>query len=1029
MKNLILLNLYMNLEYKDKYLKYKKKYFQLKQQLGGALTSEVTDFLKKKKEARIRKKKRKKNKSPLLQTAIAQQRVLSQPQITYESDSVENLQQAKEKIVRPKTEQRTYATVVGNTNNSLSNIKGDAIESVLITIEELENRKPTKFIKVKDKKKIYVYDKISGFTVALDLHPEDKEAQKTKRRAIGSGSVKTIKNGKKSDRPTPLQKNLMEAANSRNPKIILENKKMRNKKFVTYVLPEHEYKLFTYNTYIHIFEVKANYGSIKAKFVNHIPKENTIIVQPLKEIEGKIIDENLTEFMLPEETSTQITSSRKLTLDVNKINKDWKIIGYLDSEAKKTVQLPLVANISQVSKEIIEYKNLVKNIRDKFGLERGSEILNKLKNAICSNGRPCFNFTKPEDINDAELVVKYVVKALFDSEAPIDIEDKDKFNSKMHFLLNNGIERIQNVREEPKLLEKRLQERSKNIKKFTEELKTDYTKVGTDLFKKGKDENKITHVVLYNKLTDDYTNLLEIKDESDTFVTVIYKTPEFLKDETGVLKQKTGELNLNISQDRKIKVNYNELNSSYILLKLPLWLGSEGDKKDESILFKYVKERDVKSYQNRNSLYYRMEKIKNKLKDTNMESVDSLLKLLNEDEFYDHFIEISLSIKEICLKIKSKKLDELKEQIINYFKTELSKFLWDKDWENDASIVNYNKKIININEINTWDVDDKPRLAKLKRRIQKFLNKNNRIKPVPEPVPVPEPESEPEPENAQGETRKQIVINRVRKNQREQNKWNQDRLNEVIDEFERTDMTEKELGRRLNQARIQRIQNGGKRSKNYKTMARDWVTDDQKKRNAAARGPKQRKPPDTDFKIVKDWIEYTIVEDFKKHLESINLKKLCENIVESETYSPANLSDTLDVKTKHDKLLNYRKYGAADISKLSKAFTRFKLNDNMSDFEEEVKLILGDKKIINGKSVQVGDGKRSKAYIDLLENNELIKPKDEQKEREVTTPRISRSSSSSSDSDSDSDSSNQFSALTLEEGSINSKYKVKLIKL
>ena len=43
------LNLYMNLEYKDKYLKYKKKYFQLKQQLGGALTSEVTDFLKKKK--------------------------------------------------------------------------------------------------------------------------------------------------------------------------------------------------------------------------------------------------------------------------------------------------------------------------------------------------------------------------------------------------------------------------------------------------------------------------------------------------------------------------------------------------------------------------------------------------------------------------------------------------------------------------------------------------------------------------------------------------------------------------------------------------------------------------------------------------------------------------------------------------------------------------------------------------------------------------------------------------------------------
>ena len=60
MKNLILLNLYMNLEYKDKYLKYKKKYFQLKQQLGGALTSEVTDFLKKKKKPGKKKKSEKK---------------------------------------------------------------------------------------------------------------------------------------------------------------------------------------------------------------------------------------------------------------------------------------------------------------------------------------------------------------------------------------------------------------------------------------------------------------------------------------------------------------------------------------------------------------------------------------------------------------------------------------------------------------------------------------------------------------------------------------------------------------------------------------------------------------------------------------------------------------------------------------------------------------------------------------------------------------------------------------------------------
>ena len=76
------------------------------------------------------------------------------------------------------------------------------------------------------------------------------------------------------------------------------------------------------------------------------------------------------------------------------------------------------------------------------------------------------------------------------------------------------------------------------------------------------------------------------------------------------------------------------------------------------------------------------------------------------------------------------------------------------------------------------------------------------------------------------------------------------------------------------------------------------------------------------------------------------------------------------------------------------------------------------------------DKKRVKDYIELLKSSKLIKPKDEQKERAVTTPRISRSSSSSSsDSDSDNDSRNQFSALTLEEGSINSKYKVKLIKL
>ena len=208
MKYLMYCNLYMNLEYKDKYLKYKKKYFQLKQQLGGVLSQEVKDFLKKKKEARIRKKKREKNKSPLLQTAIAQQRVSLQPQTTYESDSVGNLQKAEEK-----TEQRTYATVVGKTNNSSSNIKGDAIESVLITIKELENRKSTQDSKVKDKKKIFVYDEFSGFTIALDLHPEDIKAQKIGRRAVGSGSKKTrTKNGKKSDKPLKFQKSLLKAA-------------------------------------------------------------------------------------------------------------------------------------------------------------------------------------------------------------------------------------------------------------------------------------------------------------------------------------------------------------------------------------------------------------------------------------------------------------------------------------------------------------------------------------------------------------------------------------------------------------------------------------------------------------------------------------------------------------------------------------------------------------------------------------------------------------------------------------------------
>ena len=230
MKYLMYCNLYMNLEYKDKYLKYKKKYFQLKQQLGGVLSQEVKDFLKKKKEARIRKKKREKNKSPLLQTAIAQQRVSLQPQTTYESDSVGNLQKAEEKTEQPqttyesdsvgnlqkaeeKTEQRTYATVVGKTNNSSSNIKGDAIESVLITIKELENRKSTQDSKVKDKKKIFVYDEFSGFTIALDLHPEDIKAQKIGRRAVGSGSKKTrTKNGKKSDKPLKFQKSLLKAA-------------------------------------------------------------------------------------------------------------------------------------------------------------------------------------------------------------------------------------------------------------------------------------------------------------------------------------------------------------------------------------------------------------------------------------------------------------------------------------------------------------------------------------------------------------------------------------------------------------------------------------------------------------------------------------------------------------------------------------------------------------------------------------------------------------------------------------------------
>jgi hypothetical protein len=486
-----------------------------------------------------------------------------------------------------------------------------------------------------------------------------------------------------------------------------------------------------------------------------------------------------------------------------------------------------------------------------------------------------------------------------------------------------------------------------------------------------------------------------------------------------------------------------------------------------------------------------MTAIKEEMKEKNQEKIDSLLDLLKtRDGFYDKFINISLSLKEICLKIKSKKLEELKEDIINYFEKELPGFLWDKDWENDTHLISSNLHILH-------KIDSLEAPTKLKGKIKKFLETKDKKTTAYKIAWWKE------------ERKKDRMAGRAaREERKEKTKAEAQRLEEkkidvLINNYKITrDEAIKRLKNEFIKKRVSVVkgsdgqyvddnsypssdeeqsdeeQSGGaatvptplfmhdklisdknyhrvkkrKLSKLYSGVAlnKDSINEDDMisfigEVKKILKGEYEtyitllidnnllRQPTDHELRIggveivqgpnryvsslVKEWIEYTIVKDFEEYVNSINLEKLCEDIIESETYSPENLSKIFDAtKNQHDELLKNNPRYADNISKLYKVFARFKLNDDMEEFLTEVRTILNT------------DEERVKDYIELLKSSKLIKPKDEQKERAVTTPRISRSSSSS-DSYSYNDSRNQFSALTLEEGSINSKYKVKLIKL
>ena len=1074
MKNLILLNLYMNLEYKDKYLKYKKKYFQLKQQIGGSSLAVETE------EERLER---------VRQQNLEAERVAKENR---DLSAILATEAAKQPQVEPKRrpqyqEQeptRTFASVVrthsDNTESQQINRPSSSTVNPLevISVEQLENREPTEFSKIKDKKTIYVYNKISGFTVGIDLHSKDNPTSANGfKRTVGSGSKKTrTKEGIKRDIPLKFQKNLLEAANYRNPRITLNIKKLNKKgKHVTLLEPRHEYKLFTYNKYVFIYEVKVKNKSIKAKYINYDIGNSVLTVQPLKEIEGKIIDEPLTEYILLDESSTQFNSKRQLQLDTTKMDIDWRIIGYLDSEAKPAAAKPAAAKPEEAVAKPAAYEELVTKIKNIFGFEMGGGIIEELNKNELTN--------LDNNLSNAELVIDYVVSSL--RRNSIDPKDKDKYNVHKKYI-QKGIKKLENAKEQRKEVTKENEER----KEFIKELKTGYTIVGKDLFQKGEDENKITHVALYSKLTRDYSTLLKIEATSDNFEEVAYPKSKMPDGKT----DKTGELYFYTSQGKNLKVKYGISNiRHHVRLFLPLWLGNgvkrssvENQSPTPPILFKYVKARDVDNYKHKRSLYYDMTEIKKKMKKTNQEKIDSLLDLLKRDGFYDRFIDISLSLKEICLKIKSKKLEELKEDIINYFEKELPGFLWDKDWENDISLISSNLHILH-------KIDSLEAPTELKDKIKEFLKKeyNKSLEKRVESHKRAKGERkqkqrEIKAHKAQKEAdsiqrqigRKQFIIERMRKNYAD----SPEHLN-IINEFEAGHIEERQLRKNLEEITNNiGIQNGGAATVPTPLTTHDKLISDQtyhqkqKKKfselysgvalnkdsineddmisfigevkkilkgkyetyiNLLVDNNLLRQPTDHELRIggveiyqgpnryvsslVKKWIEYTIVKDFKEYVNSIDLEKLCEDIIESETYSPENLSEIFDAtKNQHDKLLNNDTRYADNISKLSKVFARFKLNDDMIEFLREVRNILNN------------DEERVKDYIELLKSSKLIKQTYDEiiiaatgdRANTALTP-ISRSSSSSS-----SDSSNQYSTLSVNhEGSINSKYKVKLIKL
>ena len=1248
MKYLIYCNLYMNLEYKDKYLKYKKKYFQLKQQLGGsslAVETEEEQAAAAKEQRRIREEnenlaayatgqetaqrrlqpKAEAEALPIrsirsyFRTGKKRRAKQPIPPQTQENDRKLTREEQQAKVVpkanAPKAnvwnitdavqdnEALTYASVVrthsDNTTSQQrhrpSSLTASTVEE--IPIEDFEKRRPTNPEEVNswlEKKNlfIYAYSPQQGFTQKVQILPHQKNIHEVGGIRVSNGKTRS----NRSRTPNEKHQVLSSVAERRN--IELETEVGTNS-IRTILKPEHEYKIFTYKPYVFIYEVNMFATTQKAKFIEET--ENHIIVELLDK-----------DYMLNTTLSTTVDRNNpgRLLLDKTKIGTDWRPISYIDvereKEKKEKQQRNKEAEVQRQKKEESRRRNEAVALAKHEAAKQNSLIVKDFENKL----QTYFNPKVREDmlkILEVELKHESIIANLKNIKNVIDMTKRDTDWDKLTDSKKEEIEKrfkqkfdeankiydklvsanpppdqksvtqaedelqtakekaIEEKEEEEKKALKDLQEKKtvifletfrRNIDKLKLQkeqlsataakqakanrdddetiriLKTDNwelqgTKQGSkDKFTEATDLNKTTHVVLYNKKRDAYTDLYEIEsDTSETSTQIeVYnaaKAKESLlhslneRNDSDYIKIKygrpkdfkdTGKLQLETDTD-PVLVNYTKLkeDSDFLLIHLPIWL----EKREDGGLFKFVQARDVQYYKNNKSLFFVMKSImfELKLKDNKLETLITLLRkkrteplndyketrgffinkivnykvlkdkfnslpeadqvkytqgvdsdsidedyltnvlqdyykenwnekeihkkrkkikknlkirfsqyklngtklepdlfknfyfLLKEDpippppffddennilkniynnlqrlhnqNFYDFFINLALSLKEICLKLKSKSLDELKQTIQNYFEEELPKIIWDTNWKENQFILEAHEWILQSENLDAPD--------ELKEDIKSYYKREAKRKEAA--AKRKKFEAKMQGNTTKGRSNKQRNA-QLRRAEEEEDKANfitglRKRL--LIGTFK------PKIGNEAAIAVINRYENN-----EIKRQELDRILIGKSTTNADEGSDGQQGGGLSKNRIIKDWMEYQIIKDFSKYLGEINLEQLCKETLELENYSQANIVKITKFRLEHNNLLNDRKYGADKISKLSKVFSKFKLNGDMIEFLVEVREKLGN---------EWGD------YVNLLEENKLIRTPTRDELTEVRgLPR------------------NQ-------EGSINSKYKVKLIKL